>query len=127
MTTYHELLGTSEEDSARNIKQRYRLLSARLHPDKGGSKAMMQLLSFAYEKVQGGCGNDNIDMLKVDFSSEQQLKSMTLELARLKRELEGLRTENQSLKRDGRKAESTSTVKSRAPTELPPEIKIISH
>ncbi|RXJ74241.1 hypothetical protein CS022_04040 [Veronia nyctiphanis] len=122
MTTYHELLGTSEEDSARNIKQRYRLLSARLHPDKGGSKAMMQLLSFAYEKVQSGFGNDSMEMLRVDFASEQHLKSMTIELARLKRELEGLRSENQSLKRDGRKAENNSSNGSEAVERLNREL-----
>ncbi|MFD2179610.1 J domain-containing protein [Veronia pacifica] len=108
MTTYHELLGTTQEDSAKNIKQRYRLLSARLHPDKGGSKSLMQLLTFAYENVQNGRGEDDIEMLKADFSSEQQLKVMTLEIARLKHEVEGLRAENLTLKSQGQSKEASS-------------------
>ncbi|WP_332308887.1 hypothetical protein [Enterovibrio coralii] len=57
MTTFNELLGTKSGDSDTVIKQRYKLLSHRVHPDKGGSKALMQLVRHAYENVSKGKGD----------------------------------------------------------------------
>ncbi|MEC6822336.1 J domain-containing protein [Photobacterium piscicola] len=57
MTTFHELLGTDDSCSTTEIKKKYRQLSNRLHPDKGGSQALMQMLSMAYQQVIKGNGN----------------------------------------------------------------------
>lgn len=54
MTTYHELLGTTEYSKTSDIKKRYKLLSHRLHPDKSGSIILMQLISHAYNEVLYG-------------------------------------------------------------------------
>ncbi|WP_299021850.1 molecular chaperone DnaJ [uncultured Photobacterium sp.] len=56
MTSFHDILGTDEKTTSADVKRRYKLLSSRLHPDKGGSKALMQMIVQAYEKVNLGKG-----------------------------------------------------------------------
>lgn len=57
MTTFHELLGTDDSCSKADIKKKYRQLSVSLHPDKGGSQALMKMLNLAYQQVNQGNGN----------------------------------------------------------------------
>jgi len=45
---YYEILGAQENDSRRELEQRYKRLAARRHPDKGGSEEEMKSLNEAY-------------------------------------------------------------------------------
>ncbi|MGF1690030.1 DnaJ domain-containing protein [Photobacterium kagoshimensis] len=56
MTSFHDILGTTASMSREDIKKRYKMLSNRSHPDKGGSKALMQMVRQAYEQVMKGNG-----------------------------------------------------------------------
>ncbi|GHA42801.1 hypothetical protein ACFFLZ_13750 [Photobacterium aphoticum] len=56
MTTFHDILGTDNQTPTADIKRRYKLLSSRCHPDKDGTKALMQLIAQAYDKVMHGKG-----------------------------------------------------------------------
>ncbi|WP_347337942.1 J domain-containing protein [Photobacterium angustum] len=66
MTTYHELLGTTEYSTTTDIKKRYKLLSHRLHPDKSGSVILMQLISHAYNEILCGNGNNLCKLTNVN-------------------------------------------------------------
>ncbi|MGF1736486.1 hypothetical protein L4D79_14040 [Photobacterium satsumensis] len=54
-----------------DVKRQYKLLSSRCHPDKGGSKSMMQLVSQAYEKVLSGHGHEEAVQTVYLKSNEQ--------------------------------------------------------
>ncbi|PSW21528.1 molecular chaperone DnaJ [Photobacterium sanctipauli] len=58
MTSFHDILGTNNNSTPAEIKRCYKQLSNRCHPDKGGSKALMQMVSQAYDKVSAGKGNE---------------------------------------------------------------------
>ncbi|MGF1681715.1 DnaJ domain-containing protein [Photobacterium minamisatsumaniensis] len=58
MTSFHEILGTDNNSTPVEIKRCYKQLSSRCHPDKGGSKTLMQMVSQAYEKVVAGNGHE---------------------------------------------------------------------
>ncbi|MGF1702820.1 DnaJ domain-containing protein [Photobacterium makurazakiensis] len=58
MTSFHEILGTDNNSTPAEIKRCYKQLSSRCHPDKGGSKTLMQMVSQAYEKVVAGNGDE---------------------------------------------------------------------
>lgn len=47
-----DILGYESEPSYQELKKRYKSLASLHHPDKGGSKAMMQRLNDAYEKLR---------------------------------------------------------------------------
>nr|WP_086937838.1 J domain-containing protein [Thaumasiovibrio occultus] len=67
MTTFHELLGTDDTMSVDEVKKRYKFISMRVHPDKGGSSAMMQMVSQAYTFISRGEGNKEVfTSVKVD-------------------------------------------------------------
>lgn len=57
MTTYHAILGTTDQSTKQDIKKRYRKLSNQCHPDKDGSAELFKLVKLAYEKVISGLGN----------------------------------------------------------------------
>ncbi|ODY21361.1 J domain-containing protein [Vibrio parahaemolyticus] len=47
-----DILGYEIEPSSQELRKRYKSLASLHHPDKGGSKAMMQRLNDAYEKLR---------------------------------------------------------------------------
>lgn len=47
-----DILGYEREPSSQELRKRYKSLASLHHPDKGGSKAMMQRLNDAYEKLR---------------------------------------------------------------------------
>ena len=49
---YYEILGAQENDSRRELEQRYKRLAARRHPDKGGSEEEMKSLNEAYRVLR---------------------------------------------------------------------------
>ncbi len=85
MTTFHELLGTDDRCSIVEIKKRYRQLSIKLHPDKGGSQALMQMLSMAYQQVSKGNGNKKCS--DIILINEQSSGRQRQQLADLKKQI----------------------------------------
>ncbi|MGR5141055.1 J domain-containing protein [Photobacterium sp. DNB23_23_1] len=71
MTTYFDILGIRKNTPVTDVKRRYKQLSSRCHPDKGGSKSMMQLVSQAYEKVLSGHGHEEAVQTVYLKSNEQ--------------------------------------------------------
>ncbi|MDD1782796.1 hypothetical protein LRP49_16605 [Enterovibrio sp. ZSDZ35] len=106
MTTFNELLGTKSNDSEAVIKQRYKLLSHRVHPDKGGSKALMQLVHHAYDNVSKGKG-DNYLTPPASISMRDSSLS-NLELQKITRERDELNALNQLLKAQLAQAQASS-------------------
>ncbi|WP_241910730.1 J domain-containing protein [Enterovibrio norvegicus] len=96
MTTFNDLLGTSPDASAATVKQRYKLLSSRVHPDKGGSQALMHLVRHSYENAAKGKGQN---LLTIPASaSVREGGTFERELNQLKKEKEELSALNQLLK-----------------------------
>ena len=73
MTTFHELLGTSAKDTTEKVKQRYKLLSLRVHPDKEGTSALMYLVHHAYENVRAGRGHHKLSLPNAENIYEQRI------------------------------------------------------
>lgn len=92
MTTFYEILGASPQEIDAKIKERYKLLCTRVHPDKGGSKALMQLVLHAYDHILKGKGESGIQFSTAQFS---QIKK---ELNEIKIERDALLGINQQLK-----------------------------
>ncbi|MEJ2762896.1 hypothetical protein VV869_02810 [Photobacterium sp. MCCC 1A19761] len=109
MTTFHDILGTDRHTPADELKRRYKLLSSRLHPDKGGSKAMMQLLVQAYDKICQGKGHEEaVRTITVKGASSERYQA---KCRQLEREVEALQRINDDLtlqlQRDKRQQKST--------------------
>jgi DnaJ-class molecular chaperone len=49
MDNYYETLGVSEQATAEEIKKKYRKLSMKFHPDRGGHKETFQKINTAYQ------------------------------------------------------------------------------
>ncbi|STO57637.1 J domain-containing protein [Grimontia hollisae] len=96
MTTFNEILGTQSGDSEATVKQRYKLLSIRVHPDKGGSKALMHLVRHSYENVIKGKGDHSLAIPKA--SSGPHKGGLERELAAVKKDRDELSALNQLLK-----------------------------
>lgn len=94
--TSHELLGTLSSYPPEKIKQQYKLLCLRVHPDKGGSKALMQLVCYAYDNIIKGKGDHLLSLASsFDIKDKTRLEKALLQL---KRENDKLTKENQQLK-----------------------------
>ncbi|OBU18394.1 hypothetical protein AYY19_00495 [Photobacterium aquimaris] len=102
MTTFHELLGTDDNCSKADIKKKYRQLSVSLHPDKGGSQALMKMLNLAYQQVNQGNGNKKC--AEIAFESDNNagaqqhmtaLKEKIRALIKEKAQLQALIKQNQ--------------------------------
>ncbi|KJG34386.1 molecular chaperone DnaJ [Photobacterium angustum] len=96
MTTYHELLGTTEYSTTSDIKKRYKLLSHRLHPDKSGSVILMQLISHAYNEVLCGNGNKHCELIHINHDKILLTKKYA---EKLKQELELQKIDNIELEK----------------------------
>lgn len=95
MTSFHDILGTDKNTSGADVKRRYKLLSSRLHPDKGGSKAIMQLLVQAYEKVGQGKGHE--EAVHTIYAKDTKAESYKAKLQQLERDLQALKRVNDDL------------------------------
>ncbi|WP_150139004.1 J domain-containing protein [Candidatus Enterovibrio escicola] len=96
MTTFNQLLGTTSNDSSLTIKQRYKLLSTRVHPDKEGSKVLMQLVHQAYEKISIGKGEHQL--ILPTSASFKKCEALGRKLQQVKNERNELVLLNKSLK-----------------------------
>ena len=103
MTTFNEILGTTNSSAPQEAKKRYKLLSSKCHPDKGGSNGLFRLVKLAFEMVNKGLGDKNISQHQ-DFNedTERQLK---LQIAQLNDELVEQKSKNQMLSQELRKSE----------------------
>ncbi|MCG7588269.1 J domain-containing protein [Photobacterium sp. OFAV2-7] len=97
MTSFHDILGTDSNTSSADIKRRYKLLSSRLHPDKGGSKAIMQLLVQAYEKIGQGKGHE--EAVRTVHSKNTTSEADKQKLQQLERDCQALKRINEELDR----------------------------
>ncbi|WP_025674201.1 J domain-containing protein [Salinivibrio socompensis] len=95
MTTWNELLGVNAGETAEQVKQRYKRLSSRVHPDKGGSTGLMQLVSEAYQAIKAGKGEGSALGQSQREGNQAALRS---QIARLQKELASLQQENRTLK-----------------------------
>ncbi|CZF82014.1 hypothetical protein [Grimontia marina] len=96
MTTFNEILGTKSGDPESTVKQRYKLLSVRVHPDKGGSKALMHLVRHSYDNIVKGKGEHPI--LIPSVSTVGNNTALERELAAVKKERDELSALNKLLK-----------------------------
>ena len=51
MTNPYSVLGVSSNDDIQVIKQKYKHLALKMHPDRGGSEALFKLLQLSYAKI----------------------------------------------------------------------------
>lgn len=51
MTNPYSVLGVSPNDDIQLIKQKYKHLALKMHPDRGGSEALFKLLQLSYAKI----------------------------------------------------------------------------
>ncbi|WP_028024140.1 hypothetical protein [Enterovibrio calviensis] len=98
MTTFNELLGTKPGDTESTVKQRYKLLSTRVHPDKGGSKALMQLVRHAYDNIVKGRGESALSVPAAASAGGANSLALERELSRVKKDRDELEALNQLLK-----------------------------
>ncbi|MFD3397382.1 hypothetical protein ACE41R_11165 [Alteromonas macleodii] len=103
MTTFNEILGTTHSSARQEVKKRYKLLSSKCHPDKGGSNGLFRLVKLAFEMVNKGLGDKSISQHQ-DFNenTERQLK---IQIALLNDELVEQKSKNQTLSQELRKSE----------------------
>ncbi len=95
MDCYHDILGTTPNSSEQEVKRQYKLLSNRVHPDKGGNPALMMLINRAYEKVVSGSGvQDVYSSSSADAETVMQTQSMNKLITKLKGENSKLHQEN---------------------------------
>ncbi|MEZ9776853.1 DnaJ domain-containing protein [Vibrio sp. 10N.261.54.A5] len=85
MTTFHEILGTSQASTTQEVKKRYKLLSAKCHPDKGGSNELFKLVKLAFDKVTGGYGDHVFD--QKHHQSEHVGKQLRAQIRQLEADL----------------------------------------
>lgn len=76
MSTFNEILGTTTAFSQQDLKKRYKLLSAKCHPDKGGSNELFKLIKLAFDKASTGYGEQKYKTVNEQSSEEvEQLKN----------------------------------------------------
>ena len=104
MTTFNEILGTTKSSDPQEVKKRYKLLSSKCHPDKGGSNGLFRLVKLAFDMVNKGFGDKSI-LQHQDFNedTERQLK---LQIAQLNEDLVEQKNKNETLTQELRKSES---------------------
>ena len=47
----YEILGVSKNYDLDELKQKYKLLAKKVHPDKGGSEQLFKLVTLCYKKL----------------------------------------------------------------------------
>ncbi len=113
--TYYELLGVTPKCPNTKIKERYKSLCLRAHPDKGGSKALMQLVLLAYNKIAKGKGEQRVHFSSLANEKTQAEKSgFENALKALKKERDEQIAQNTELKRQLNKQKSQGESRSNA-------------
>jgi hypothetical protein len=95
MTSFHDILGTNQDTPQSDIKRRYKHLSNRSHPDKGGSKALMQLISEAYKYVSEGKGQQ--EAFNTAYVQTKSVEKYLNQIHRLQNDYRHLKVERDTL------------------------------
>ncbi|MGF1863248.1 DnaJ domain-containing protein [Photobacterium profundum] len=95
MTSFHDILGTNQDTPQSDIKRRYKHLSNRSHPDKGGSKALMQLISEAYKYVSEGKGQQ--EAFNTEYVQTKSVEKYLSQIHRLQNDYRHLKEERDTL------------------------------
>ncbi|MDX1300741.1 J domain-containing protein [Photobacterium sp.] len=103
MASFHDILGTDKNTSSDEVKRRYKLLSTRFHPDKGGSKVIMQLVSQAYDQVGKGKGDE--EAVHTCYIKDPAIDNYVLKIQRLERDYQQLKESNDVVKRKLKQAD----------------------
>jgi molecular chaperone DnaJ len=61
---YYEILGASEDASARDLERLYKRAAHRLHPDRGGAEEDMKALNEAYSVLHNESARKKYDALR---------------------------------------------------------------
>ncbi|NOI89375.1 J domain-containing protein [Vibrio splendidus] len=81
MITFHEILGTTNTSTTQEIKKRYKLLSVKCHPDKGGSNELFKIIKLAFDKAIEGNGSHVFSQNNAnDANIEKQLRTQISQL-----------------------------------------------
>lgn len=96
MTTFHEILGTTDQSTKSEIKARYRKLSNQCHPDKGGSAELFKLVKLAYEKVSKGYGKLKA-YENMQSSNDPELEALAANITYLEAVIQALREQVNTL------------------------------
>ena len=73
MEKYYQILGLPNNSSENDITKKYRELSKKLHPDKGGNEYLFNMITESYNKIlnnNNDDNNDNILEIKPVFNSK---------------------------------------------------------
>tara|TARA_Y100001980_G_C14556352_1_gene347522 strand:- start:9504 stop:9932 length:429 start_codon:yes stop_codon:yes gene_type:complete len=72
MEKYYQILGLPNNSSKNDITKKYRELSKKLHPDKGGNEYLFNMITESYNKLlnNDNDNNDNILEIKPVFNSK---------------------------------------------------------
>lgn len=74
MTTFNEILGTTNSSAPQEAKKRYKLLSFKCPPDKCGSYGLFRLVKLASDMVNKGSGDKKTRSIKgVNEGTERRL------------------------------------------------------
>lgn len=96
MTNY-DVLGVNSNTPNTEIKKRYKFLTSKVHPDKGGSNSLFVLVKNSYEQVLLGNGSRNVYDQPSDTVCPSQ-KDIQLQYIQLLRENMSLKNEIKYLK-----------------------------
>ena len=61
MEKYYQILGLPNNSSKNDITKKYRELSKKLHPDKGGNEYLFNMITESYNKLLNNDNNNNND------------------------------------------------------------------
>ncbi|MGF1760749.1 molecular chaperone DnaJ [Photobacterium sagamiensis] len=109
MASFHDILGTDNNTSSDEVKRRYKLLSTRFHPDKGGSKVLMQLVSQAYDQIGKGKGHE--EAVHTIHIQDPAIDNYVGKILRLERDYKQLKESNDTLKQKLKQAHQESQPK----------------
>ncbi|PSW06023.1 DnaJ domain-containing protein [Photobacterium lipolyticum] len=117
MASFHDILGTDKNTSSDEVKRRYKLLSTRFHPDKGGSKVIMQLISQAYDQVGKGKGHE--EAVHTLYIKDPAIDNYVGKILQLERDYKQLKESNDALKRKLKQAHQENKQKYSADARQP--------
>jgi len=65
MEKYYQILGLPNNSSKNDITKKYRELSKKLHPDKGGNEYLFNMITESYNKLLNNDNDNNNNILEI--------------------------------------------------------------
>ena len=65
MEKYYQVLGLPNNSSETDITKKYRELSKKLHPDKGGNEYLFNMITESYNKLLNNDNDNNNNILEI--------------------------------------------------------------